>query len=80
MNERGFEVRTNVFIGGIPAAEWEKRQAMKKRLLLKTDVPNEPWRTGMDKYFLREDGAILAEGLAVEIGFVKPDGTVAWVQ
>lgn len=80
MKKGGFKVSTNLYIGGVPAAEWERLQAMNKRLLQKSDIPNEPWRSGMDTYFLREDGAILVEGIPVEIGFVKPDGTVAWVQ
>jgi hypothetical protein len=75
------DVRTRVFVGGLPQEEHERLQALPRRPLVPTDAPNEPWRDDYANYELREDGAILADGVSIELGWVNPStGTVNWVR
>lgn len=63
-----------------PHDEYRRHQSLSRRCLQQSDIPNEPWRAGMEHYLLREDGVIEAEGLSLPLGFVQPNGTVAWTQ
>lgn len=51
-----------------------------KRPLRPEDVPAIKWDGGMDRYFLREDGAIVCEGMSVELGWLDGQGGVNWVK
>ncbi len=67
-----------VFVGGVPFAEHQKRQAMPTRSLRQEDVPNEIWNAGYDQYSLRDDGAIISNN-GNELGWVDTDkGLILW--
>ena len=73
-------VKTRIFIGGLPEEEWERQQKLSKRPLTPADIPSESWRDGYNRYWLREDGIIEAEGLSVPLGFVTESGAVSWTK
>lgn len=78
--DKGRAAHPSVFIGGVPAAEHQRQQALSRRALLPADIPTEPWRADHEHYLLRSDGAILAEGCAAPLGFVQADGSVLWAR
>lgn len=73
-------VKHQIFIAGLPDAEYRRQQALPWRQLTKDDIPGEPWKDHYAEYLLREDGVIVAEGVSVPLGFVQPNGTVAWTR
>ena len=71
----------NIFIGGIPAAEYHRLQALPRRPLKPSDVPSEPWQDAYAELELREDGAIVSRTISVELGWLDAQtGRVHWVR
>lgn len=68
------------FIAGVPKAEWDTLQNLPMRPLVPTDVPNLEWNESMAKYKLREDGAVLADGMSIELGWLDGRGGVNWLR
>jgi hypothetical protein len=62
------------------AAEQARVRVLPRRKPLPSDIPNEAWRAHYGEYELRADGAIFGEGLLLEFGTVRPDGTVNWIE
>jgi hypothetical protein len=72
---------TRMFIGGVPLDEHERREALPRRTLVASDIPNESWREHYAGYELREDGAIVSPNVPFELGWVRSvSGTVDWVR
>ena len=67
-------------IGGIPAEEFHRREALPSRPLTPEDVPNHCWRRSDDGLMLREDGVILYEfrGKLSWVGQLDGKGGIAF--
>ena len=71
---------THVFVGGLPESESRRLETLLCRAFTQADAPNEPWREHYGAYLFREDGAVVAQGVSVELGWVdKGAGRVHWV-
>lgn len=71
----------NVLFGGVPWHELERQAALPLRPLTAADIPGEVWRDYYAKYWLRQDGVVLApesSKLGIPLGEVRADGSVAW--
>lgn len=68
------------FIGGLPEAEYYRRQALPSRPLTRADVPNLEWMERYSDLFLREDGAILSSynGKLGQVGTLDDKGSIAF--
>lgn len=69
-----------VYINGIPLAEYNRRKALPSRKLTPGDMPHQEWNeTLYSNLLLREDGAVVWDDGATEVGYLK-DGIVTWFQ
>lgn len=68
------------YIAGVRESEWKRLQGLPRRKLLPTDIPEAEWKVGYDDYLLREDGAVVAEGISIEIGWLDGRGGVNWTK
>jgi len=69
------------YIAGVEESAWKRLKSLPRRKLLPTDIPNEAWRDAYAEYELREDGAIISQGMSIELGWIHPEsGTINWLR
>jgi hypothetical protein len=67
-------------MAGTPEAKWRQQQALSKRKLKQTAVPRIEWKDAYEGHQLHADGAIVADGISVELGWINGTGGVSWTK
>lgn len=66
-------------IAGVPGNEWSHLKKLSRRPLMAQDIPNAVWKPEYAEYRLRDDGAIISDGMCIELGWLDGRGGVNWL-